>query len=120
MVKFKAYNEWTCPQHLEHPNPNSGRHAKGFADRYWRDHGGLRPFPASVEEFLERAGELRITSAIQLDYSKPGNFPKIADRMIGAAGDRYGANDNERQGDNDNEPISAGMQDVLDGDFIPF
>lgn len=67
----KVYSAWRCPQHGEHPK---GGRAKAQADRWWYEHGGQRPFPKTVEEFLDRAaaGELKVTEAITI--KKDGRY----------------------------------------------
>lgn len=66
--------EWLCPQHTGF--------AKSKADRYWAKHGGARPFPASVNEWLARAGELAPTLEVRL---KPAG--KYQDVVGWVAGD---------------------------------
>jgi DNA repair protein RadD len=83
-VSGRVVNQWLCPQHNEHPDPRS-RRAKMFSDRHWADHGGLRPFPSTVDEFLERAGELRATTEIQLDFSVDKRYPKVVAVRTGEA-----------------------------------
>lgn len=73
----KRCSEWVCPQHGEHPK---GRYAKSKADRWWHDHGGARPFPATVDEFLDRAGELKITSHAVL--KKDGRYWNVVDTRV--------------------------------------
>lgn len=60
---------WVCPQHTGF--------AKSKADRFWAQHGGQRPFPSSVDEFLDRAGELRATEAVMLKFG--GKYEEIID-----------------------------------------
>lgn len=83
-VSGRVVNQWLCPQHNEHQDPRS-RKAKLFSDRHWSDHGGLRPFPATVDEFLERTGELRATTEIQLDFSVDKEYPKVVSVRTGEA-----------------------------------
>lgn len=104
---FLNVNSWICPAH-------SG-FAKTKADHWWRDHGGQRPFPDSVEAFLLRQHELNDTAEIEIEYN--GKWPNA--KGYKAARDGAGAaNDNQPPAANDN--LSAGMRDVLDGDYIPF
>ncbi len=42
------------------------RKAKSRSDKFWRDHVGREPYPADVDEFLSRIGELRPTAEIQV------------------------------------------------------
>lgn len=69
MVGMKVIKKWLCPEHV-------GR-AKSDADRFWHKHGGQRPFPKSVDEWLERADELVQTAEVQVKYG--GKFPEIID-----------------------------------------
>lgn len=75
-VGSKRINEWLCPSHTGYP--------KGKSDRYWMTHNGKRPFPASVDEFLERAGELDATLEVQLDYSNNPKYPEVKAYRVGA------------------------------------
>lgn len=52
---FTSYKMWL-----------SIRKAKSRSDKFWRDHVGREPYPADVEEFLERVSELRPTAEIQV------------------------------------------------------
>jgi DNA repair protein RadD len=58
---FTTHKMWICPQHQGF--------AKSKADRFWRDHGGELPAPASVSEFLTRQNELRASDQIQIRVS---------------------------------------------------
>lgn len=84
-------NEWLCP---EHPG-----YAGAKAQRYWSQHGGQRPFPRTVAEFLDRADELRTTAEIQL---KPdGKYQQVVGWRVGSA-------QAEPVADNDNwKPLMA-------------
>jgi len=76
----KKVNQFLCPQHHEHPEARS-RGIKSMADRFWRDAGGKRPFPASVVSFLDRLEELNRASEVQLlhnpKYPKNPNIGEI-------------------------------------------
>lgn len=103
MAGMTAMNEWCCPGH------------KGFAktksDRYWMAHQGLRPFPSSAMEWLERQGELAPTHEIQV---KPnGKYWDVVGHIVG---DLQPANDNEEPPANDNKPSWAWEME----DSIPF
>lgn len=100
---LRTQSEWICPAH-------SG-YAKVKADKYWRAHGGMLPFPRSVDEFLGRAGELAITAAIQLKPS--GKYQEVVGWQAGLVGEAPAA-------DNDNMPATrvAGGWDIEDD--IPF
>jgi DNA repair protein RadD len=74
-----------CPQHTGF--------AKSKADRYWSLHKGALPFPKTVDEFLDRAGELRITAEVQIKWG--GKWPEIVGRHAGEAmGEPVPANEN--------------------------
>lgn len=76
---LSTQREWLCPQHTGY--------AKSKADRYWAKHGGARPFPTSVDEWLERADELAPTLEIRL---KPaGKYQDVIDWRPGSANDNY-------------------------------
>lgn len=97
MVGLKAVNEWVCPGHSGFP--------KSKADRYWLAHNGNRPFPKSAVEWLDRAGELKRTAEIQLDYSKNARYPEIIGHKVAANDNNIEvevpdvANDNHRWAD---------------------
>lgn len=119
MVGFLSVSTWICPQHGEHPVEKS-RLAKHFADRYWNSHGGLRPFPATVEAFLLRQHELRPTVEIEIEYN--GRYPNAADYRPARADEVLPDNDNETPADNDNIPRGHTAQSwsALLADEIPF
>ncbi len=75
-------SEWVCPQHGEHPK---GSYANSKANRWWAKHGGKTPFPKTVDEFLDRAGELLITSHVVL--KKDGRYWNVTDSMAGESKD---------------------------------
>lgn len=109
MCGMTSIREWLCPQH-------SG-FAKSKADRYWMAHGGQRPFPKSVMEWLERQSELLDTAEISI---KPdGKYWTVVAQTPGTAR-QAAANDNAPpapEADNDN--MSAGVRELMEGD-IPF
>lgn len=113
MVGLKTVNDWLCPQHLEHPDPRSRPFPKGKADRWWSQHGGKRPFPKSVMEWLERQHELHDTVEVQLDYARNPKYPDI---KAYRAGEVAPANDNQEPPANDNKPSWAWEME----DDIPF
>jgi len=76
-VEGRKVNEWLCPAHEGFP--------KGKADRYWLAHGGKRPFPKSVDEFLDRAEELSWTAEVQLDFAKNPKYPDVVAYRSGPA-----------------------------------
>jgi DNA repair protein RadD len=55
---FVTHRMWVCPEHKGY--------AKQKADRFWMQHGGTAPAPKSVQEWLDRAGELRPTAEISV------------------------------------------------------
>lgn len=81
-VGMKVHRSWVCPQHTGF--------AKSKADRWWAQHGGQRPFPSSVDEFLDRAGELLATAEVKLKFG--GKYAEIVD--FNPAPRVEGANDN--------------------------
>lgn len=90
--------EWLCPEHSGYP--------KTRADKYWLAHGGQRPFPRTVMEWLERQGELRGTSEIMV---KPrGKYWDVVGHTV--------ANDNVPAPVNDNAPARR----LSVADDIPF
>ncbi len=106
MCGLTSIREWLCPQHQGF--------AKSKADRYWHKHGGERPFPSSVMEWLERQRELITTDEIAV---KPdGKYWSVTDHRPGTW--REFANDNEPPAANDNG-IGHASWDELD-DEIPF
>jgi DNA repair protein RadD len=79
---------WVCPEHTGF--------AKTKADKWWKLHKGEMPFPSSVDEFLDRAGELVATAEVMIKRS--GKYNEIVDFRPGVRVE--GANDNavvERQ-----------------------
>ena len=58
LCNFVNYKHWICPGHQGY--------AKTKSDKWWRQHGGETPAPASVDDFLARVGELRDTNQIQV------------------------------------------------------
>lgn len=105
MLGYVAQKDWICPGHTGY--------AKVKSDKYWRAHGGLSPFPSSVEEFLRRADELAITAEIRLKQN--GKYQNVEDFRSGAA------NDNTVQAANDDVPLQRyrTVGEDLDDD-IPF
>jgi DNA repair protein RadD len=103
MVGLTSMNEWLCPQHTGF--------AKSKADRYWLAHLGLRPFPKTVLEWLERQGELAETVEIMV---KPRD--KYWDVVSHVVGPRA-ANDNQPAPANDNRGYA---QDWEMDDEVPF
>lgn len=114
MAGMTAINEWLCPQH-------SG-FAKSKADRWWIQHGGNRPFPKGVLEWLERQSELLETAEISV---KPeGRYWSVTAHR---AGEERAANDNvppaeKPRHENDNVPAGHTAQSwaAVLADEIPF
>lgn len=113
-VGLKSVNEWLCPQHMEHPNEKSRQYPVSKADRWWAQHGGQRPFPRKVMDWLKRQTELKTTAEIQLDYSRNAKYPDVKALRVG---DYDAANDNDMAPANSNTPTDWGA--CLDDD-IPF
>jgi DNA repair protein RadD len=105
MISYNARNEWLCCEHTGY--------AKSKAQRYWADHGGSRPFPATVLQWLERQHELAPTVEVQLDFSKNPKYPEIMARRVGV----HAANDNRATAANDN--LRTNIDWEMD-DAIPF
>lgn len=55
LANFVSYKMWL-----------SVRKARSRTDKFWRDHAGQEPYPADVDEWLGRIGELRETAEIQV------------------------------------------------------
>lgn len=101
-IGMSQVNEWLCPEHKGF--------AKTKADRFWLAHGGARPFPRSVIEWLERQGELQDTVEI---FVKPRDkYWDVVSHVVGPA------NDN-RQTANNNAPSATRLSAAMD-DAIPF
>ena len=97
MVGLKSINEWLCCAHTGYP--------KTKADRYWLTHGGNRPFPKTVMEWLERQHELLPTAEIQLDYARNPKYPDVAAYRVGAANDNVPAPANDNLADWERDEI---------------
>lgn len=114
MCGVTAMNEWLCPQHTGY--------AKAKADRYWARHGGQRPFPRDVMDWLQRQNELLETAEVSV--APDGKYWSVKDYKPGSERQFAADNDNDRPADNDNwstsyGAVSAGMAEILDDD-IPF
>lgn len=113
---MSVVNDWLCPQHWQSDNPGT-RRAVSRAQRFWSDHGGQRPFPKTVMEWLERQSELQVTDEITV---KPnGKYWNVNSWTAGTAR-QEADNDNDApapEADNDN--MSAGVRELMEGD-IPF
>lgn len=75
MCGLTAMREWVCPQHTGF--------AQSKAHRYWLKHGGGRPFPRTVMEWLERQRELKTTAEISVRPN--GKYWDIVDQRAGDA-----------------------------------
>lgn len=117
MSGLTAISDWLGPAH--------DGFFKTKSDRFWVKHGGQRPCPKTVMEWLERQNELLPTDSIQV---KPnGKYWQVTDAIAVPAG----ANNNQPQASNDNSQIvvaptipsthntSLGLAELLDDD-IPF
>jgi DNA repair protein RadD len=88
MCGMTSISEWACPGHTGFP--------KSKADRLWIHLSGLRPFPKSPLEWLERQGELAEVSEIMV---KPREkYWDVVSHIVGPANDNTppAANDNRR------------------------
>lgn len=104
-----AINEWLCPQHQGF--------AKSKADRFWTKHGGQRPFPSDVMEWLKRQSELRDTAEISVRpkgryWDVVGHSP--GERVVAPA------NDNAPEAANDNAAAPPGVSEEDIDAFVPF
>lgn len=81
--------------------------AKFFADKFWARHGGQRPFPATADEWISRAGELSETAEIRIEQSK--TYKKKWD----VKDYRPAANDNAPPASNDNRHASEILADEI-------
>jgi DNA repair protein RadD len=105
MAGMTAINEWLCPQHQGF--------AKSKSDRWWLAHGGQRPFPKTVLEWLERQNELFTTA--QIAVQPDGKYWSVKDHMPGAG---RGAGEDEAA-PAWSPGLSPGMAELMDDD-IPF
>lgn len=97
-IGMSQVNEWVCPAHKGFP--------KTKADRYWLAHGGQRPFPKDVMEWLQRQSELADTAEIQV---KPdGKYWTVVGHTPGAVNDNTPA------------PANDNRAEVWMDDSIPF
>jgi DNA repair protein RadD len=53
-----VHKEWICPEHEGY--------ARAKFERFWKEHGGSRDYPYSIDETLDRIGELRETTEIRI------------------------------------------------------
>jgi DNA repair protein RadD len=110
----KSYSMWRCPAH-------DGR-AKAQADRWWADHGESRPFPKTVEEFLDRAaaGELKVTTAITIKKATGTRFWNPDLEQIGEERDATFAKPPPREGNLVRKPYQWPAGTIDYEDSIPF
>lgn len=105
MCGMMAMNTWLCPEHEGY--------ARSKAHRWWAQHGGQRPFPRTVMDWLDRQRELLDTAEISVAPGIKG-FWEVKDCRPAARG----ANDNVPPAANDNRD-DGGWGIDLD-DAIPF
>lgn len=105
MVGLKNQRCWLCPEHTGF--------AKTKSDRFWVQHGGLRPFPKSVDEFLDRAGELAPTGEIQIKFG--GKWPEVVDFRAAAGGTAVEV----KRSDTSDAAERKRLRELMDDD-IPF
>lgn len=106
MTGLTAINEWMCPQHTGF--------AQSKAHRWWTQHGGQRPFPKTVLEWMERQNELNETAEISVVPN--GKYWNVKSHKAGLTAGFVAANTNEAQPANDNTP--SWMHEL--DDEIPF
>lgn len=99
MIGMSAINEWLCPEHAGFP--------KSKADRFWLAHGGQRPFPRGVMEWLERQSELKET--VEISVKPRDKYWDVIGHIVG----EYAANDNNEPPANDNKPRPAWMDEDI-------
>jgi DNA repair protein RadD len=108
MCGYTAINEWHCPEHTGFPQSK--------AHRWWILHGGQRPFPKSVMEWLERQNELKTTAEISVVPN--GKYWDVKNYR---PGDEPAANDNApAANDNDGGAINYDALRDLEEMDIPF
>jgi DNA repair protein RadD len=114
ICNYTPIDEWLCPEHQGY--------ARSKAQRWWILHGGGRPFPKTVLEWLERQNELNATDEISV--APDGKYW----RVHGHRPSQQPANDNQAPAANDNyevpRKVYAGSMSAADwaalGDEIPF
>lgn len=94
-----TYKTWLCPQHTGF--------AKSKADRWWRQHGGQTPFPASVDEWLSRESELVGTAEFAIKPKPGSKYFDVVDFKPAAA------NDNTSIAANSNIPARELLEDEI-------
>lgn len=70
-----VHKEWICPEH-------TGFARDRFA-KFWKDHGGALPIPATIDDTLDRVGELRETAEIRIRAS--GRYWEVCGRKLALA-----------------------------------
>lgn len=93
------FNEWLCPEHT------GFAHSK--AHRWWSAHGGQRPFPQTVLEWLDRQNELGQTAEISV--RPDGKYWSVVAHRPAAVND----NTPQPTAANDNVDWEAEMQDSI-------
>jgi DNA repair protein RadD len=68
---FATFKEWI---------PVENERAAGLVAKFWRQHGGTEPIPATVSDALNRVGELRAVSEIRVEPD--GKFWKITGKRF--------------------------------------
>lgn len=66
-----VHKEWVCPEH--------DGYARLKFEKWWREHGGPLPFPETIDETLERVGELRETDQIRIKSA--GRYWEVTARI---------------------------------------
>lgn len=65
--------------------PFESEGGKGLAAKWWKQHGGADPVPATVTEALKRTTELRAVESVRIEAS--GKYWKVTGKRFGEAGE---------------------------------
>ncbi len=101
----RDFAEWACPEH-------SGFAAEKFA-RWWRERGGNKPIPSTVDETIERADELKPIDAIVVEPD--GKFTRVT-KVRFAAAREPGSDDDKGEEMSEREESQLGYEE----DALPF
>lgn len=110
MTGLTAINTWLCPQHTGY--------AQAKAHRWWHKHGGLRPFPKDVLEWLDRQNELLETAEIAV--RPDGKYWTVVDERVGDKRQFAEQADNDNGSPAVNDNLSEDDYAALLDDKIPF
>lgn len=81
---FTVHKTWVCFEHEGY--------ARTKAEKFWRDHGGRMPYPATTDEALSRTGELYPVDAVRIRAN--GKYWEI----VGQRTTRHEQQHHEQQG----------------------